>query len=99
MSDWAVGDLAVCVDGSPRTMEALRGTPFPISAGQIRRVIGLGKSERPGSVSLFLDGECAYFQKHGYGFAEGRFRKIDQHEPCEEEFQTLLKRSKRKVSA
>lgn len=94
MSDWQVGDLAVCVDAELRTYSS-----WPRSG---RLVVGRSYSVRgfrvrncDGGLNLLMVGENA----EGLGWAEDRFRKIrpDKHEACEDEFITLLKR--RKVAA
>lgn len=97
--DWKPGDLAVCVD--VRTHEL---PTYYASAGEWLR---LGATYRVAAVSpvsssgksglapyLWLDG-CRRTASHI------RFRKItpDKHEPCEEEFQALLDRSKQPVKA
>ena len=94
MSDWAVGDLAVCVDA--------KGTST-ISEGRVYRVSAIAPPERWQSgytgIGLFLEGigrPCL-----NQDFRATRFRKIrpDEREACEPEFVQLLKRSKRKVAA
>lgn len=97
MSDWQVGDLAVCVDGGPGRDSRWRvcGQLFregdgPLEAGQIYTVrairadvdhLAFGLVEIPGP------------------WRADRFRKLrpDAHEACEEEFATLLKRAPAKV--
>ena len=101
MSDWQVGDLAVCVDDSPCKCPC-GGSPVSVTAGVIYRVEAMRPN--PGSTgpwpTLILQGVGAR-PGHYRGVNENRFRKIrpDEHRACEEEFVTLLKRSKRKVSA
>lgn len=94
MSDWQVGDLAVCVDArvNPRVGSC------PLQVGRVYRVARVVGS-----------GPCALYGRHSLGLilagvpwsepegaAELRFRKIrpDEHKACEPEFVTLLKRSK-----
>jgi hypothetical protein len=98
MSDWQIGDLAVCV---AVTHPAFSDAARRLTLGKVYTVVRIGRPLR------ILNGE------HGLGFAEvsptrknrgypeSMFRKIrpDQHEACESEFVDLLKRSKRKVSA
>jgi hypothetical protein len=52
MSDWAVGDLAVCVDDGPNPSD---GEPCPLKLGRIYRVVKVVLS-RSGHVGLCLDG-------------------------------------------
>ena len=93
MSDWQVGDLAVCVDD--RDCRKLANG----------RVYGVVEVIPPGSVSS--DGvpnstgitglRLAGVQNRPHcAWSEYRFRKVrpDKHEACEDEFVTLLKRGK-----
>jgi hypothetical protein len=91
MSDWAVGDLAVCVDDKPRW----HGNVVPVAVGCIYRVNFVEVIGR--SLFLTLDG---VHPSTIFGSYADRFRKIrpDEREACEPEFVTLLKRSKHKVS-
>lgn len=98
MSDWQVGDRAVCVDAS--------GSRCALTVGRVYSVSGLdwteGFAELDGSLipcGLLLAEIAPPFPYDG--FDPRRFRKIlpDQHEACETEFVTLLKRSKRRVVA
>jgi hypothetical protein len=92
MSDWQVGDLAACVDTAPRPETAEIDKCRLLTLGRIYTV-ELVHPDRDG----FWIAEISSL----YAFYEDRFRKIrpDAHEECEAEFVTLLKRSKRKVSA
>lgn len=98
MSDWQVGDLAVCV--APIVED-----PIEVARGDILSVEGVWP-DVPHAVTLVMGccldfagierldgGEAAYCAE--------RFRKIrsDEHEACEEEFVTLLKRSRKTVRA
>ena len=90
MSDWQVGDLAVCVS-------LHRDFPPIIRVGNVYRVewvtpellnmetgtIGVGLDFE--GVPRMDDGTCSY--------DPCRFRKVtpDKHESCEDEFVTLLK--------
>jgi hypothetical protein len=89
MSDWQVGDLAVCVDAGHNKM---------IETGKVYRVEAVrvapaGYSDT-GSLGLVLEGICS--NDRGGGYHATRFRKIapDKPEACEDEFVTLLKRGK-----
>lgn len=87
MSDWRVGDLAVCTDG--RWLSADLGPPTNW-VGAVTKVtvradrIGLSFAEFPDWLH-----DAKYFRKI----------RPDEHESCEPEFIELLNRSKRKVSA
>jgi hypothetical protein len=93
MSDWQVGDLAVCVEDRPCRNT---GLPNPCELGRIYRVEAVVVS-RAGVTGLLLEG--VRFPSPTIACWHGNFRKIrpDKHEDCEPEFVTLLKR--RKVSA
>ena len=85
MSDWQVGDLAVCV------VEQDGWAPWKPQVGVVYTVAevadgvdgpGFELEEDPDA----FDGEWIWLACD--------FRKIDKHEACEEEFITLLKRRK-----
>jgi hypothetical protein len=95
MSDWQVGDLAVRVDcecggGHSRSSTGLK-------LGAVYRVVGV----RPGPF-LRCRAPCALILAEDHtptaylGICSVTFRKIrpDEHEACEPEFVTLLRRSK-----
>jgi len=93
MSDWQVGDLAVCVSVShPMFSDISRR----LTVGTVYTVAMVG---RP---LLVLNGERGLGfaevspTRRNRGYPETMFRKIrpDEHESCEPEFITLLKRSK-----
>jgi hypothetical protein len=104
MSDWQVGDLAAGDDDAPYC-----------SACQVDIECEKEGGDCPGGVLTVVGITPAQFwfgETHcGLIFAEDapgvlpwcacQFRKVvsDKHEACEAEFLTLLKRSKRKVSA
>lgn len=96
MSDWQVGDLAVCVDAS--AWPASEDAPSLLRAGAIYRVIAYWPDAEwrhvPPSPGLQLEG-VKRPKLHSF-FSCERFRKIrpDKHEECEPEFVQLLKRSK-----
>jgi hypothetical protein len=102
-NDWQVGDLAVCVDAQSR----VNPTPTLLVEGRTYRVSGIYAPGRrlssdfgsPGYIGLMLEG--LRNDSLSGAFDARRFRKIrpDEHQACEEEFVTLLKRSKRKVVA
>jgi hypothetical protein len=96
--DWNIGDLAVCVDDSPR---------YPshrvlVENGRVYRVSGLSQMS-DGEPSLFLDGVIGWLpgEEKPWPYRAHRFRKIrpDALEECEAEFVTLLKRTKVKANA
>jgi hypothetical protein len=84
MSDWQVGDLAVCVD------TAKRGCWHAtyIKQGTVYAVRGAYR-DQDGDHVLALEGVA-------FPYLSDRFRKItpDKREACEDEFITLLKRGK-----
>lgn len=104
MSDWQVGDLALCVDDGPCKC---CGTPVTIVSGRLYRVAQIFVTDKNRrrllSTYLRLEGNCAATQEHplAAGHRDVRFRKIrpDEHTDCEPEFIELLKRSKQRVSA
>jgi hypothetical protein len=99
MSDWAPGDLAVCVTRDPFVCEhgCTHGGMATPALGVVKEVVavrleimdwGRIAGQPCGCLDMvFADGS------HGNVV---RFRKIrpDKHEECEPEFVTLLKRSK-----
>ena len=95
MTDWCVGDLAVCVNTigwiDEHTGDWLIG-PEP---GWTGKVTGVRVDEDGDTMLLFAEWD----DRRGY--IARAFRKIrpDTHEACEAEFVTLLKRTKRKVEA
>jgi len=96
MSDWQVGDLAVCVDDGPRYFEQ----NVIVKKDAVYRVTGLAAT-KDGEGTLFLEGVIGWLpgERGPVAYRVSRFRKIrpDEHEACEPEFVTLLKR--KKVSA
>jgi hypothetical protein len=95
MSDWAVGDRALCVKSGEKTSEGRIYT--------VAQIIPPGSfcdgiyNHHPVTGLRFVE------VAHSYRAAsdERRFRKIrpDEHQSCEPEFVTLLENFKRKVSA
>jgi hypothetical protein len=93
MSDWAVGDLAVCVgplDADDDERGMFKGRIYTVSAYFIT----------PGGLDglLFKEG---IDPSPWHAWNPDCFRKIlpDKHEACESEFVDLLKRINRPVSA
>jgi hypothetical protein len=97
VSDWQVGDLALCVNAAKDAIDT-RLNP----ALEERRTY---RVERLGEVSdyfcLGLEGLRDPDDNKHFAYRADRFRKIlpDEHEDCEPEFVTLLNRIKRKVEA
>jgi hypothetical protein len=101
MSDWQVGDLAVCVSVSHPNY------PHPFARLQVGRAYTVEAVGRPIETwnGRSFGGERALGlcevkpDIKGRGYPESLFRKVrpDITEACEEEFVTLLKKSKRKV--
>ena len=99
MTDWAVGDLALCVDdGIIMCRGIVHGGMNAPKRGAILRVseitAGLYAGNPPspcGCLTIHFSGSLMA--------AHIRLRKIlpDKHEPCEAEFVTLLKRGKVKA--
>lgn len=89
---WQVGDLAVCVDGSPCLRTPYPGAPFQVPQGAVCRVIGLGRAVNA-PFSLMLEGYRAHCHDAGFGFHVARFRKIrpDEHSGSREDWIDLLK--------
>jgi hypothetical protein len=98
MSDWNVGDLAVCVDNSPKRASGPvnRRNLALLTVGASYVVSWVGIDPDAGG-SLLLVG-VPHDNKGGIiaGFRGDRFRRVvqDKHEACEAEFVTLLKRSR-----
>jgi hypothetical protein len=95
MSDWQVGDLAVCV-------EARRS---PLTEGSVYTVAAVFFDPAYNTLGEFTEHTLLLREITPWpgknGFCPTRFRKIrpDERQACEPEFVTLLKRSKRKVAA
>jgi hypothetical protein len=92
MSDWQVGDLALCQDDSPDAFGAL-----PVVAGAVYRVAGITNApERHDKYGTCLGLHLEDVERWHWGYSAPRFRKIrpDEHEACEPEFVKLLKRTK-----
>jgi hypothetical protein len=102
MSDWQVGDLAVCVDASSRHPGNMSSSV--LREGAVYTVIGIAPPERwiTGEYGIGLVfAEVRQPVNSDGSFIATRFRKIrpDKHESCEPEFVTLLKRSRQTVRA
>jgi len=96
MSEWQVGDLAVCVDAGPiRIGNRFNARPDLIE-GHVYRVIALDCAHPEWQNEPCLELEGVFFLA-----SVQRFRKIrpDEQEACEPEFVTLLRKSKQRVSA
>jgi hypothetical protein len=106
VSDWQVGDLALCVDDGPCRCGNCPAWPiFGLELGKVYRVLAV-RLDNQGLPGLVVDRPPTPptdpYHMAGSQIADrARFRKIrpDEHEACEPEFVTLLKRTKRKVSA
>jgi hypothetical protein len=95
VSDWQVGDTAVCIDNEPRRADAYDAKRCAwLVLGHHYRVRTVGLPY--GCIHVEGDGLTAH-----EGWQPDRFRKIrpDEQQSCEPEFVTLLRRSKQKVSA
>jgi hypothetical protein len=93
VSDWAVGDLAVCVNNEALPWSS-NADYRKLVVGQVYRVSGL--RPHPITLGLHVSGIDSV-----WGLSCDRFRKIrpDEREACEPEFVTLLQRIKRKEVA
>lgn len=93
MSDWQVGDLALCLE-----IEMNTGTvPSGLRVGGVYTVAGVVCHRD--QTGLVLEDYPSWHPSEAW--CASSFRKIlpDEQEACEPEFVTLLKRSKRKVFA
>lgn len=91
MSDWQVGDLAACVN-SGKCPKCVNTCPLPaLDEGRIYTVATITSDEQ----GLLFD-LAEFGRDPDWGFCAEHFRKIrpDEHEACEPEFVTLLKRTK-----
>lgn len=95
MSDWQVGDLALCVV-KPKPDPGITSGWSP-AVGSTYTVMEVARDMRGVVLNFFED---AAYDPY-CGFDAFCFRKIrpDKHEDCEPEFVELLNRVKRKVSA
>lgn len=95
--DWKVGDLALCVSVMPCALCGFAELGTEI--GKIYRVEAVQNEELLGGYWLLLPEAKLVLHEHfndDLWFASEDFRKIrpDEHEPCEDEFVTLLNRTK-----
>jgi hypothetical protein len=97
MSDWAVGDLAVCVDAAPRSYRTDSGGSLAVGNIYTVEAVFFGAFSRHQMLGIM----GFPWEPEWVGWDADRFRKIlpDKHEACESEFVDLLKRIKRPVSA
>lgn len=96
MNDWQVGDLALCVDDSPcgccgADAAYVLGRAYVVDAVEW----GFNHARNQPILALRLRGVRPR-AGHAPGANADRFRKIrpDEHEPCEEEFVTLIRKSR-----
>jgi hypothetical protein len=92
--DWKAGDLAVCVSYAGFCGQCEDDGDRRVKLGRLYTVTAvIPYSDRP----LGLDfAEAPIIPGEGY-WCSCSFRKPDQHEPCEAEFVTLLKRKQVKA--
>jgi hypothetical protein len=92
MTDWQVGDKAVCVDASPG---AGQRQPFRSGGAYIVSGVMPAGTYVPG-VGTSKCVTLSFKTPEEWGCAARRFRKLlpDKHEACNAEFVTLLKRGK-----
>ena len=95
MSDWTVGDLALCVYDGPCWEEPLSNSLRNVRRGNVYTVARLSVDPLYGRPTLILAGVIAT-DTRSRTYGAYRFRRIlpDKHEPCEAEFVALLKRGK-----
>ena len=88
---WQVGDLAVCVDDAPCRCCGSNGGMVAKRIYRVSQVMCDGRGLNVSDID----------PAPHVGIVSSRFRKVvqDKREACEDEFVTLLKRSKRKVGA
>lgn len=96
-ADWQVGDLALCVNASPDWVyaEPAISAYARLEQGKVYRVVRLGENHL-GKTGLDIGvPNRDLFEGYADIWPPQCFRKIrpDEHEPCEAEFVTLLKRS------
>ena len=107
MSDWQVGDRAVKIKNNcshctkAHVVARYGGYSKQVSPGQVYTVVGFSDRRCPAGFGLIIDGVPNEHNGQLIGWCRHSWRKIrpDEQEACEPEFVTLLKRSKRKVSA
>lgn len=77
MSDWQVGDLALCIDDGPRDWHTPKQTQAlrQLCRGQIYTVSAIGRHSSYGG-SIMLVGLSATHEQMGVGWHSIRFRKI-----------------------
>jgi hypothetical protein len=94
MSDWQV-DLALCVNAG-RIEPRCAAVCDKLSEGKVYRVAGCWPDPLDFALVILLEGVRSIDPHSGGAFLADRFRKIrpDEHEACEPEFVTLLKRTK-----
>jgi hypothetical protein len=98
MSDWAVGDLALCIESGTQTREGVIYTVVGVVPAGVDFPCDCHRNYGPDD-NLFLAG--IHYESCGQSSGADRFRKIrpDEREACEPEFVTLLQRIKRKEVA
>lgn len=107
MSDWQVGDLALCVDDGPCGCGYCCGSPSGLVEGKAYTVLAVCPVDPVDDplrtwLSLVVDSPPLPTWEHPEeGFSARRFRKIrpDEHEACENEFVILLKLSKQRAAS
>ena len=96
VSDWQVGDLAVCVHAG--RLPHIKGADVTdrIREGGVYRVEGAWVDTYDYVPVLLLEGVRSVDDLARGALAAERFRKIrpDEHKACEPEFVTLLKRNR-----
>jgi hypothetical protein len=94
VSDWQIGDLMLCVDAGPMKIIGGLEEAEDEAIGNLRE----GRIYRVDRIRTGLTVDCIGLVDltERAGGVSTRFRKIrpDEHEACEDEFITLLNRSK-----
>lgn len=99
MSDWAVGDLALCIKLSPWVLVWTCGKETPATGpkpGSINRVSRIGREPLNGLV-LWFEGWPQVGMAEA--FDATRFRRIPPHTPDRNDFETIYELSRERVPA
>lgn len=98
MSDWKVGDLAVCVDSGALScphVPRLTHTGLRTAKDAAPRIVFGIRATGPSTRGVFCGCTSLTFADGSQGVSQ-RFRRVrpDAHEKCEEEFTKLVRRGR-----